>query len=570
MPATVLAELARLQHAEAGTHAKFVDMREQAQSLQNQLQKLQRNHGMEAKARKLLDKSLQAANRQNEELKKQLKAAQKAGASTSTQSDKSKNQLAQYATGLEKQLGYVQQRNKDLTDEVKRRNAEVKAASQQTLTLSKSTEELSVGLTESSAALAAEQKLRKSYEAKAAALEKETRKNSRRLEEQLRKNAEAATSFSSELQQAQKEAATLKEAVKLEQREAGRSKRAEVNQAGAGRQAQKHAAEYRAEAEELRRTLADTEAQRDAEAQLRYETMRKSSQWQQSEERSAGQLEAEQKARRISEIQLHASQKRVKELEQELRRLSASGAGDLSILLSTAPSSRRTSLASLGPIRDRDSSVGGGDQESEYDDEDFESAIDDDDDSELARSVLGASAGARARGDTLRRQQRKKERDARNRYAPRRASRKASRGSRSEQREPRASRSSLGSIGSAKTGGTLSPTAAGRAPRGGGNRSPKSPKNAPPDSDSDGEANEEERRITEIESSTAMKVRALTRSHALLRCVHRTLLLASTPHRDLRCVCCALSLPCGARCSLHDTSGKSLTSSLLLLLLLLL
>ena len=72
MPATVLAELARLQHAEAGTHAKFVDMREQAQSLQNQLQKLQRNHGMEAKARKLLDKSLQAANRQNEELKKHM------------------------------------------------------------------------------------------------------------------------------------------------------------------------------------------------------------------------------------------------------------------------------------------------------------------------------------------------------------------------------------------------------------------------------------------------------------------------------------------------------------------
>ena len=59
MPATVLTELARLQHLEAGNHAKFVDMREQAQKTENQLQKLQREHAVETKARKLLDKSLQ-------------------------------------------------------------------------------------------------------------------------------------------------------------------------------------------------------------------------------------------------------------------------------------------------------------------------------------------------------------------------------------------------------------------------------------------------------------------------------------------------------------------------------
>jgi hypothetical protein len=59
MPATVLSELARLQHAEAGTHARLVDMREESQRLQNHNQKLEREHGLEVKARKLLDKSLQ-------------------------------------------------------------------------------------------------------------------------------------------------------------------------------------------------------------------------------------------------------------------------------------------------------------------------------------------------------------------------------------------------------------------------------------------------------------------------------------------------------------------------------
>ena len=72
MPPTVLAELERLQHANHGAQAKFVDMREQTQSMQNTIVRLKREHAMEAKARKLLDKSLGAANRQNAELKKQL------------------------------------------------------------------------------------------------------------------------------------------------------------------------------------------------------------------------------------------------------------------------------------------------------------------------------------------------------------------------------------------------------------------------------------------------------------------------------------------------------------------
>lgn len=505
MPVTVLAELARLQHAEAGNHAKFVDMREQAQKTQNQLQKLQREHAVETKARKLLDKSLQAAKRQNDELKKQLKAAQKTAANTSTQSDKSKNQLAQYASGLEKQLGYVQIRNKELEDEIQRRSEEAKAASQQTLSISQKTEDLSAGLVESSAALAAEQKLRKSYETKLDALEKDAQKNARRLEEQARKNAEAASVFSTELQQAQKEATMLKEAVKLEQREAGRSKRAEATQAGAGRQAQMHAAEYRTEAEELRRALADTEAQRDAEVALRYETMRKSGQLQQSEERSVARLEAEQKARRQSEAQLKASQKRVKELEQELRRLSASGAGGLSILLSTAPSSRRTSLASVGFMKDSAGSMG--DLDDDYDDDDFEATADDHDNhEELARTVLGASAGSR--GNTLRRQRRMKERDARNKYAPRRSRRRGREQAQLHERDTRSSRSSVGSIGSASMIGSGSPEP--RLPQRGqyASTSPKSPVNAPPDSDD--EDVEQERRLAEIEKSTAMTVRCLT------------------------------------------------------------
>ena len=301
--------------------------------------------------------------------------------------------------------------------------------------------------------------------------------------------------FSTELQQVQKEATTLKEAVKLEQREAGRSKRAEATQAGAGRQAQMHAAEYRAEAEELRRLLADTEAQRNAEAALRYETTRKTGQLQQSEERAAARLEAEQKARRLSEAQLHASQKRVKELEQEVRRLSASGAGDLSILLSTAPSSRRTSLANLG-IKEglRESE---GERDSDYNDDAFETTADDEDaHDELAKSVLGASAGSR--GDTLRRQRRKQERDARNRYAPRRSRRRES--------AARSSRSSLGSIGSGSMEGAGS--SAPRQPQPRHPKSPKSPANAPPDSDDEDE--EVERRLAGIEQSTAMTVRYLT------------------------------------------------------------
>ena len=86
---------------------------------------------------------------------------------------------------------------------LRKRNAEVKAAAQQSMTLSASTEELSVAMTESAIALAAEQKLRKSYEMQTKELEKEARKHARRVEEETRKSAERATSFSSELQQAQ-------------------------------------------------------------------------------------------------------------------------------------------------------------------------------------------------------------------------------------------------------------------------------------------------------------------------------------------------------------------------------
>ena len=55
---------------------------------------------------------------------------------------------------------------------------------------------------------------------------------------------------------------TLREAVKLEHREAERSKRGEANELGRGRQATKRVAEYRAEADELRRELVDAEAAR--------------------------------------------------------------------------------------------------------------------------------------------------------------------------------------------------------------------------------------------------------------------------------------------------------------------
>ena len=55
---------------------------------------------------------------------------------------------------------------------------------------------------------------------------------------------------------------TLREAVKLEHREAERSKRGEANELGRGRQATKRVAEYRAEADELRRELADAETAR--------------------------------------------------------------------------------------------------------------------------------------------------------------------------------------------------------------------------------------------------------------------------------------------------------------------
>ena len=298
----------------------------------------------------------------------------------------------------------------------------------------------------------------------------------------------------------QREASTLKEAVKLEQREAGRSKRAEALKGRDGKQAQKHAAEYRAEAEELRRTLADTEAQRDAEAQLRYETVRHSSHLAKQEERAATQLEAEQKARRLSDIQLHASQKRVRELEGELRRMSASGAGDLSILLSTAPSSRRTSLASLAPINSGRGSGGG---ESDYGD-DFE-----DDDASMVSSVLGPSGGARARQDRL---QRKKDRESRNRFAPKRASRR--------------SRSSVGSVGSSNGGGrerprggavSASPSVGMRDVDPTARSSPrrpspeKSPVGAPPDSDEEEVEDdaplddETEEHLVEIEESTAMQ-----------------------------------------------------------------
>ena len=55
---------------------------------------------------------------------------------------------------------------------------------------------------------------------------------------------------------------TLREAVKLEHREAERSKRGEANEQGRGRQATKRVAEYRAEADELRRELVDAETAR--------------------------------------------------------------------------------------------------------------------------------------------------------------------------------------------------------------------------------------------------------------------------------------------------------------------
>ena len=140
---------------------------------------------------------------------------------------------------------------------------------------------------------------------------------------------------------------TLREAVKLEHREAERSKRGEANEQGRGRQATKRVTEYRAEADELRRELVDAEAarymtplphanlistdlsalsvilggsdlrtqacallHREAEAALRKGAAREAEALRASSEHLRTSLEAEQLARRSSEKELGASQTR--------------------------------------------------------------------------------------------------------------------------------------------------------------------------------------------------------------------------------------------------------------------
>ena len=126
--------------------------------------------------------------------------------------------------------------------------------------------------------------LRQSFEAKHAAAERQLQQQTQRLEESERKAALARTELTvrlrpypasalgrssqrlcsrqAELAQKERAVGTLREAVKLEHREAERSKRGEANEQGRGRQATKRVAEYRAEADELRRELADAETAR--------------------------------------------------------------------------------------------------------------------------------------------------------------------------------------------------------------------------------------------------------------------------------------------------------------------
>ena len=67
------------------------------------------------------------------------------------------------------------------------------AAARQSVALSDAKEELSVGLNEAATSLAAEKKLRQSFEAKHAAAERQLQQQTQRLEESERKAALART-----------------------------------------------------------------------------------------------------------------------------------------------------------------------------------------------------------------------------------------------------------------------------------------------------------------------------------------------------------------------------------------
>ena len=120
-------------------------------------------------------------------------AARKSSSSNASASDRSKDQLAEYANGLEKSLSFQQTRNRELAEAAKAAAKQQAAAARQAVALSDAKEELSVGLNEAATSLAAEKKLRQSFEAKHAAAERQLQQQTQRLEESERKAALART-----------------------------------------------------------------------------------------------------------------------------------------------------------------------------------------------------------------------------------------------------------------------------------------------------------------------------------------------------------------------------------------
>ena len=120
-------------------------------------------------------------------------AARKSSSSSASAADRSKDQLAEYANGLEKSLSFQQTRNRELAEAAKAAAKQQAAAARQAAALSDAKEELSVGLTEAATSLAAEKKLRQSFEAKHAAAERQLQQQTQRLEESERKAALART-----------------------------------------------------------------------------------------------------------------------------------------------------------------------------------------------------------------------------------------------------------------------------------------------------------------------------------------------------------------------------------------
>ena len=305
---SVLAKLESLQRENDGFHSRLIDMRKQLQKADNHSKTTKAELKGEVRQRHALEKAVLRAEDEGVDLSRKLDAALRGNSIGSLELEQAKAEIEKYATGLEKQLAVETAERRSSLAQAERAEVQCKLLQNE---LQKCRDELvAARLSEGGQeqAVGMERKLREQAEAKSSRLESELFEALEKISEHGRSTKHGSKQGAQEARQLARELAEAREVVKLEQRAVKRAAKQERHLGKAQSAASKRGVAYRAEADELRRALAEANAEVLSMAAM-------------TEQASTAATRARVEERRLSQA-MDSEARRAKFLESELVSLS--------------------------------------------------------------------------------------------------------------------------------------------------------------------------------------------------------------------------------------------------------